>query len=168
MIVARTARLALRELALADAPFIVALLNDRDWLRNIGDKHVHSEAAAREYIAAGPRTMYARHGFGLWVAERSADAVPMGLCGLIRRPSLDDVDIGFAFLPAYRGHGYAREGAAAALDLARGRFELTRVVGIVTPANAASVRLLEKLGLRYERDVPADSGEVLALYGLDL
>ena len=157
-----TARLSLRQLAPTDAAFILELVNDPDWLRYIGDRGIHTEDAARDYITQGPRAMYARFGFGLWRVELRAGGTPVGLCGLIKRDWLDDVDIGFALLPAYRGHGYAYEAAAATLDHGRAALGLERIAAIVAPDNAGSVRLLHRLGLRFERMVTTP-GETTAI-----
>ena len=91
------------------------LLNDPDWLRFIGDKQVRSLDGARHYLRNGPMAMVEKHGHGLCCVERRSDGQALGMCGLIKRESLDDIDLGFAFLPAARGQGYAREAAAAVL-----------------------------------------------------
>jgi RimJ/RimL family protein N-acetyltransferase len=164
--VLETPRLVFRRLDDDDAPFIVALLNDPDWLRFIGDRGVRTPDDARAYLLRGPLAAYARVGFGLWRVERKADGVPMGICGLVDRDGLDDVDVGFAFLPAFRGHGYAFEAASATLVHARDVLGLPRVVAIVSPDNARSVALLEKLGLHFERmtTLPGDD-EAVCVYG---
>ncbi|MET0291274.1 MAG: GNAT family N-acetyltransferase [Steroidobacteraceae bacterium] len=162
-----TARLRLRELQPEDAPFILELLNDAGWLKYIGDRGVHDLATAVSYIEGGPREMYLREGFGLWLVEsREAPPCPMGLCGLLRRPWLDHVDIGFAFLERYRGEGLAREAAAATLDYARRVLGLQRVVAVTLPGNARSRHLLESLGMRELRRQPLpDDGDEVVLYG---
>jgi RimJ/RimL family protein N-acetyltransferase/protein tyrosine phosphatase (PTP) superfamily phosphohydrolase (DUF442 family) len=165
-VVLESARLRLRQVDEQDAPFILALLNDPSWLRYIGDRGVRTIDDACRYIAQGPRKMYAEHGFGLFLVERKADAVPLGLCGLIRRDTLPDVDIGFALASAHRGEGYAFEAAAATLRYARETLRLPRVVAIVMPENTASTRLLERLGLRYERTIEfGPEAEKLSYYG---
>lgn len=151
MIIAETERLTLRRLTVDDAEFVFALLNEPSWLRFIGDKGVRTLEDARAYIENGPLAMYQRFGFGLYVTERRTDGVSMGMCGLIKRDGLDDVDIGFAFLPAYWGRGYAFEAAAAVMDYGRNVIGLTRIVAITAPDNESSARLLEKLGLRFDR-----------------
>lgn len=153
MIIAETERLTLRRLTVDDAEFVFTLLNEPSWLRFIGDKGVRTLEDARAYIENGPVAMYQRFGFGLYVTERRTDGVPMGMCGLIKRDGLDDVDIGFAFLPAYWGRGYAFEAAAAVMDYGRNVIGLTRIVAITAPDNESSARLLEKLGLRFDRMV---------------
>jgi [ribosomal protein S5]-alanine N-acetyltransferase len=161
-----TSRLVLRELVDADAAFILELVNDPGWLRHIGDKGVRNLDDARAYITDGPRASYARHGFGLWRVERKADGTPIGLCGLLKRDTLTDVDIGYAFLPAHVGQGYAFEAAGAALAHARDAAGLRRIVAIVSPGNDASIRLLEKLGFAREATLQLrDDGSDTALYG---
>ncbi len=158
-------RLALRPLDEGDAAFMLELLNDADFIRNIADRGVRTLADARAYIAAGPVESYARNGFGLWRVEERGQDVAIGICGLVRRPGLDDVDIGFAFLPAWRGKGYARESATAVLEYARSALGLERVVAIVAPANAASAAVLESVGMRFERMIAfGDAGEPLRLF----
>ena len=158
----RTARLQLRELTVADAPFILTLLNDAAWIRFIGDRGVRTIEDAVAYIERGPRASYAQHGFGLWLVELSDDATPIGMCGLIRRDSLPGPDLGFAFLPAFRSQGYAFEAASAVREFARSRVRLPSLLAIVDPANGPSIRLLKKLGFVFERmmTVPGDDHEV--------
>ncbi|HEX5650043.1 MAG TPA: GNAT family N-acetyltransferase [Steroidobacteraceae bacterium] len=164
--VLETARLRLRHVGDDDAPFILALLNDRGWLRYIGDRGVRTLEDARKYIAQGPRKMYAEHGFGLFLVERKDDGASLGLCGLIRRDTLPDVDIGFALAEQFRGHGYAHEAAAATLRYAREVRKLGRVVAIAMPENTASTRLLERLGLQFERTITfGPAAEVLNYFG---
>jgi RimJ/RimL family protein N-acetyltransferase len=151
VIVVETDRLVLRRVTLADAPFILELLNDPDWLRFIGDKGVRTVEDARGYIETGPLASYARHGFGLYVVARKADPAPIGLCGLVKRDVLPDVDVGYAFLPQHRGNGYAHEAAAAVLRFARDQVGLPRIAAITNSENERSIRVLEKLGLSFER-----------------
>jgi [ribosomal protein S5]-alanine N-acetyltransferase len=117
--VRHTDRLLLRELEQDDAAFILRLVNDPAWLRFIGDRGVHTLDDARAYLRDGPQRMYEQFGFGLWLVERKEDGVPMGMCGLIKRETLDDVDIGFALLPEFRRSGYCFEAAAATMRHAR-------------------------------------------------
>lgn len=152
MAVIETPRLVLREQTPDDAAFVLALVNDPDWLRYIGDRGVRTLDDARAYIDRAVEA-YRRLGFGLWLVELRDGGVPVGLCGLIRRDALEDVDVGFAFLPAYRGRGYASEAAAAVLDYGWRVVGLRRVVAIVSPDNAASVRVLERLGFSFDRTV---------------
>jgi RimJ/RimL family protein N-acetyltransferase len=167
--VLETERLVLRRFDPDDAQFILELVNDPDWLRFIGDKSVRNLEDARGYLQKGPMDMYARHGFGLYCVELRSDATPIGMCGLLKRDTLADVDIGFAFLPRFRSQGYAREAALATLAYGADVLGLKRIVATTTPDNDASGRLLGKIGLRFERmfAVPGEDREV-RLYGCSL
>ena len=162
-----TGRLILRRFVLADAPFILELLNDAAWLEFIGDKGVRTLDDAGDYLRKGPLAMYERHGFGLWLVELKDGKVAIGMCGLIKRDSLDDVDIGFAYLPAYRAQGYAHEAAAAVLAHGRDAFHLKRIVAITSPANVKSAALLEKLGMQFAKTVKLALADEVRLYAAD-
>lgn len=163
-IVLETERLLVRELTPDDAAFALGLTNDPAFLEYIGDKGIRTLDDARAYIDTAIDS-YRRLGYGLFLVESRIDRVPIGTCGILRKEWLDDPDIGYAFLPAYRGRGYALEAAAAVLAHARREWSLERVVAVVTPHNAASIRLLGKLGLRFERTVEEPrTGEQLALF----
>jgi len=148
-----TERLALRRLTAADAGFVHELVNEPSWIRFIGDRGVRTLDDARAYLDKGPLAMYRRFGFGLWVVELKGTGEPTGLCGLIKRDALEDVDIGFAFLPRFWRQGYALESARAVIAYGREILELDRIVAITSPDNDASIRLLEKIGLRCEQNI---------------
>lgn len=152
MKILETPRLVMRRLVLEDAPFILELLNDPAWLHYIGDKHVHCLLDARNYISRGPLDMYARLGYGLYMVTLKA-GIRIGLCGLIKREALEDVDLGFALHERYRGRGYARESAAAVMEYAQKTLGLKRIVAITAPDNLRSIRLLEGLGFVYEQNL---------------
>ncbi|MBL6750124.1 MAG: GNAT family N-acetyltransferase [Nevskia sp.] len=145
-----TPRLLLRHLQADDAAFILRLLNEPSFIRNIGDRGVRSLEDARRYIEEGPAASYRRFGFGLYLVQTRQPQESIGICGLLKRDSLADVDIGFAFLPAWWSQGYALESATAVLRHARQSLGLQRIVAVTAPHNRDSMRLLEKLGL--ERD----------------
>jgi [ribosomal protein S5]-alanine N-acetyltransferase len=163
-----TDRLLLRQPLLSDAGFILRLLNDPDWLRYIGDRSVRSEADAQRYISERLLESFRSQGFGLWVIQWRDQPAPLGLCGLLRRDSLADVDIGFALLPEARGLGIAREAALRTLQFAKAELGLRRVVAITKPANSASAGLLQRLGLCFERIIEHEGGDSLCLYGIEL
>jgi RimJ/RimL family protein N-acetyltransferase len=160
-----TPRLRIRTFTLDDAPFAYELVNDPAWIQNIGDRNVHSLDDARGYLERGPIAMYEKHGFSLFAVVLKETGATIGMCGLIRREVLEDVDIGFAFLPAYRRKGYALESAEAVMEHAWGPLKLARVVAIVDPANTPSIRLLETLGFIFERTMklPNDPVELRLL-----
>ena len=164
-----TERLSLRRFELEDAPFIVELLNQPSFLRNIGDRGVRNVADAHRYLREGPMAMYAKYGFGLWRVSRRSDDTFVGMCGLLKRDMLPDVDVGYAFLPEHWGQGYAFEAANATIELGARRFGLGRIIGVVSDHNAASIRVLEKAGMRFERMYPMHPGEPeVRLYSREL
>ena len=163
--VLKTERLLLRHLGPDDAPFILRLLNEPSWIANIGDRGVRTIADAQRYLDKGPIEMYGRLGFGLYLVCLAGNEVPIGLCGLLKRETLDDVDLGFAFLPDYWGRGYAHESSAAVLSYARNTLSLARIVAITTFGNDSSRKLLERLGFSLERSIRLEPDvEALLLY----
>jgi RimJ/RimL family protein N-acetyltransferase len=166
--VLETERLILRWLSVADAEFILRLLNEPSFLHYIGDKGVKTIADARKYILGGPVVSYEQLGFGLYLTELKEDGVPIGICGLLKRESLDDVDIGFAFLPEFWRHGYAFESAAAVMAYGRDVVGLPRIVAITSPDNGDSIKVLRKLGLRFERMIKlSEGGPAINLFALE-
>jgi len=144
-------RLVLKHLSIEDAAFILRLLNEPSFIQYIGDKKVRTLDDARQYIENGPRKSYEENGFGLNKVELKSTGEPMGISGLVKRDTLPEPDIGFAFLPEYWNQGYAIESARAVMDHARNVLGIKRVVAITSPDNDASARLLEKIGLRFQR-----------------
>jgi ribosomal-protein-alanine N-acetyltransferase len=142
----RTARLQLRPLADADAPFIIALLNEPAFIEYIGDKNVRTLDDAISYIDSGPRASLRKHGFGMLRVSLRDDDTPIGICGLIRRDTLPDVDLGFAYLSAHHRRGYAVEAARAILEQARNQLGIGRVLAITLPTNAGSIGVLQRIG----------------------
>ncbi len=118
MVVFETDRLVLRRLTVDDSGFILRLLNEPSFLQQIGDRGVRNLADAKQYILSGPIASYERHGFGLFLVELKDGLVPIGICGLLKRDALDDVDVGFAFVPESWSKGYAFESASAVLAYA--------------------------------------------------
>jgi RimJ/RimL family protein N-acetyltransferase len=156
--------LTLRWLSTGDSAFILELVNEPSWLKYIGDKGVHTIEDAENYIRNGPLEMCERLGFGLYLVETRAGAEPIGLCGLIKRDTLDDVDLGFALLPRFWGRQYAFESASAALSHGRNVLGISRIVAITSPDNHRSVNLLERLGFRFERTMRLNATDEVKLY----
>lgn len=148
-----TERLHLREFTADDAAFVLALLNEPDFHRFIGDRGVRTLDDARAYIRDRLVAAYAKHGYGLWHVSLRVDGTAVGMCGLVRRDYLPDPDIGFAFLARFGGNGYATESAAAVVDHGRTKLGLSRFLGITDPANHASQNVLRKVGLRFDREI---------------
>ena len=162
-----TERLRLREFETGDAAFFLELVNSPTWLQYIGDRGVRTIADAENYLLNGSIQSYRTFGFGFYLVELKAGGIPVGTCGLVQREGLDDIDIGFALLPEYAGQGIGFEAASAMLRYAREVLGLSRIVAITTVDNQASIRLLQKIGLVYEKRVrlPRDEEELL-LFGV--
>ena len=154
-----TERLGLREFTSDDAFFIVELLNTQGWLKFIGDRNVKTKEQAIEYLENGPIKSYEENDFGLWMVELKKDKTPIGMCGIIKRESLEHPDIGFAFLPEYFGKGYAFESASATLAYAKEKLGMEKILAITIPENEKSIRLLEKIGLSLEGSIAATAEE---------
>lgn len=169
MSVIETERLNLREVDEGDAAFILELLNDTDFVRYVADRGVRTLEDARRYVSEKFVEGYRRNGYGFWLVEPKESKTPAGICGLVKRDGLPDVDVGYAFLPPFRSKGYAYESAAAVLAYARDVVGLKRLLAITDPDNAASIRVLEKLGMRFERMVSLSPGEPeVRLFSADL
>lgn len=149
--IVETERLVLRRFTLADADFMLALMNDPAWLRFIGDRGIRTNDDARDYIQSSLLAGYERFGFGMYVTELKESGLAIGICGLLKKPALKDVDLGFAFLPKFWGKGYAFESASAVLALGKNSFGLTRIVAVTSPDNYNSIKVLEKLGFKFEQ-----------------
>lgn len=162
-----TERLLLRPLGMQDADFILELLNDPSFIKNIGDRNVHSVEDAHGYILKGPVTSYEKNGFGLCLVTLKETGESIGMCGLIKRDALEDVDLGYAYLPRYWSKGYAVEAAAATLNFGWQVIGLKRIVAITDPANTPSNRVLEKLGFTFEKMVRIAADDIdLNLYAI--
>jgi len=161
-IILTTDRLIIRELTLADAPFLLELLNEPDFIRNIADRQVRTLEQAERYMQDGPQSSYRQYGFGLWLVERQADGVALGLCGLLQRDYLTMPDLGYAMLARYSGQGYTKEAARAVLQFGHLQLGYQQLCGIVSPSNHASLHILQQLGMQPcgELQIP-DSGKTV-------
>lgn len=151
VIVLETERLQLRHLLKADASFILELLNDPAFIRNVADRGVRTLTQAEGYIVERILSSYQVHGFGFYAVTLKERPIPIGICGLVKRETLDDVDIGYAVLARHCGQGYAYEAAAALLSYAKKILKLGRIVAVVAPGNQSSIKVIEKLGLKFEK-----------------
>jgi len=160
-----TDRLRLREFTLNDAEFIVELLNSPGWLQFIGDRNIRTEEQAKNYLENGPIKSYKENGYGLSLVEKKEDNLAIGMCGIIKREFLDYPDIGFAFLPGFNGKGYAFEITSATMDYAKQQLNLAKILAITVSDNSKSIRLLEKIGLKFIKTINLPtSKEELLLY----
>jgi RimJ/RimL family protein N-acetyltransferase len=161
-----TPRLTLRQVTPSDSSFFLRLLNDPAWLENIGDRGVRSSADAELYIRNNIRAHYQTYGYGLYAVQLRAQALPIGLCGLLKRDFLPVPDLGFALLPEYVGQGYAGEAARGLLMHAEKNLGITRLCAIVKRGNHRSISLLERLGFRHEGPRLLPEGAEIELYAL--
>lgn len=170
MILAQTNRLLLSKITVDDAPFILELMNSPHWIKYIGDRNVRTVEDAENYLKNRTLKSYDTHGFGFYKIQVKAENLkPIGTCGLVKREELDDVDIGFSLLPDYEGKGYGFEASNEILKLAKNKFKLKKISAITLPSNVNSIKLLEKLGLSYEKKVkPFEDDEELLLFAKTL
>lgn len=169
MVSIHTKRLTIRPLTESDTDFIFELYNTAGFKRFVGDKQLHSTQDARHYLTKNLMSMYETPGMGLFRIALQGDDIPIGICGLIKRDSLDDIDLGYGYLPAFEGQGYAFEAAEAMMTLAREEMALRRLVAITDSANARCISLLTRLGFSFEKNQESlPNGGYLALYGIAL
>lgn len=159
MNVLQTERLLLQKAKLSDGQFFFDLLNSPTWIKFIGNRQVKSIDAAQQYIQQALIDSYQKHGFGLFKMVLKKEGIPIGLCGLVKRPTLDHADIGFAILPQYAGKGYTYEAAKATLDYAVSTLNLAPILAITTKDNVASKKLLEKIGLKLKELITFENGK---------
>ena len=164
-----TERLYLRRVTLDDADFMLAVWNDPAFIRNVGDRGIRTVEQACEAMQTGALKLYADYGYGPYSMVLKSDGSRIGICGLFKRENLKDPDIGFAVLPDYCSRGYAGEAALAVVAHARDDLRLGTLTAIVSPGNAPSIGLIEKLGLSFDRMItmPGDD-EAISLYSKTL
>ena len=153
MNIIETNRLILRKFILDDAGFVLELLNSPSWLKYIGDRNVKNLEDAKNYISDKLISSYIKNGFGLYEIILKKDNIPVGMCGLIKRETLENIDLGFALSPVFTGNGYAFEAAFATLNYAKTVLKLERIIAITTTENKNSIKLLEKLKFVFEKMV---------------
>lgn len=164
--IAETNRLIISKITLKDAKFFLELANSPGWLKYIGDRNLKTIKDAKVYLQKGTLKSYIDFGFGFYkLLLKEKGNIPIGVCGLVKREQLDEVDIGFALLPEYSGKGFGFESSVAVLKLAKEKFALKKIAAITLPTNKSSIKLLEKLGLSYEKRIqPFEDGKELLFY----
>jgi len=143
-----TDRLTLEIIKADDYDFILSIVNSKGWIENIGDRNIHSKDEAIEYINKILRT----ENFNYWVVRTKKVNTPIGIISLIKRSYLDHFDIGFAFLPQFTNYGYAYEAAKAVLKMVSRLPAFQIVLATTLFSNKSSIKLLTKLGFRYEKE----------------
>lgn len=169
MIVAETSRLIISQFTIDDAPFYLELLNTPKWIKYIGDRNLKTIEDAKKYLQETTLPIYKKQDYGFYKVSLKENNIPIGTCGLIKREKLEHTDIGFAFLPDYESKGFGYESSKAILELAKSKFKLKTVFGITLEQNINSIKLLEKLGLIYEKKIkPFEDDKELLLFAIDL
>lgn len=165
-IVIETQRLILRKFTVEDAAFMLKLLNTPNWLRFIGDRNVRTLEEAKQYLINGNIRSYREYGFGFYVVVIKETQESIGICGIVKREGLEDVDIGFAFFQQFMGKGYGYEAASAVLNYALNDLKIKRIVSIVDPENVVSIALIKKIGLQFEKMIQMSPKDIeLMLFG---
>lgn len=164
-----TERLKLRAVTVDDSELMLAVWNDPAFIRNVADRGIRTHAQAREAITNGVQKLFDDYGYGPFCMSLKSDSSMIGICGLFKRDNLDDPDIGFAVLPDYCGKGFAGEAAIAVVEYAGSKLGIDNLTAIVSPMNAPSIGLIEKLGLTFERMItmPGDD-DAICLYSMAL
>ncbi|MGB5819450.1 MAG: GNAT family N-acetyltransferase [Saonia sp.] len=157
--ITETKRLLIEQANLADSLFFLKLMNSTNWIEFIGDRGITSEEKASEYIRKSLLDSYTRHGYGLFKISFKETALPIGICGFIKRDYLNHADIGFAILPEYEGKGYAYEAMQATMTYGRNILKLHPILGITTHKNSKSQHLLSKIGLRLIKPIKSPENE---------
>ena len=148
-----TERLIIREMTLKDASFLLKLVNDPTWIQFIGDKNVHTIKDAEKYIQEKMIDSYKKNGFGFYAVVNKNMNTSIGITGLIDREGLENIEVGFAFLNEFAGKGYAYESTKAILNYAATTLKISRIVAITDLDNIKSAKLLERLGLRFDKNI---------------
>ena len=167
--VAETERLVLRRFTTSDAAFALRLLNEPSFIENIADRGVRTLDQAARYLLEGPIASYQRHEHGLYLVELKPSLQPIGMCGVLKRDGFLDVDLGYAFLPEFWSQGFAFESASAVLNLVRSVLRAPRIIAFVSKGNAASIRVLRKLGFSYAGETHLEpASATVSLFQLEL
>jgi len=164
-----TERLQLREFTLNDAAYMLRQLNEPSFIKNIADRGVRTLQQAEAYLQNGAMASYQNSGFGFWAVIEKSSGQIIGMCGLVKRDNLPHPDLGYSFLPEYFGQGFAFEATHASLLAAKKQFQLQKLLAIVNVENTASRKLLEKLGLQFQRMIALyENDPDLCLYSICL
>lgn len=158
-----TDRLIIREISIDDAPFIFSLVNTPGWLKFIGSRNVNTINDAEDYIKNKIINSYEKNGYGFYLVMLRTGKIPIGICGFAKRDYLDSPDLGFAFLPEYEGFGYAYEAALVCMNYAVNVLNFKIITAITVRSNVRSIKLLEKLNMKYNKTIsaPNDKEELL-------
>ncbi|RZN83679.1 MAG: N-acetyltransferase [Winogradskyella sp.] len=166
MKVAETKRLILSKITVEDALFILELMNTPGWLKFIGDRNIKTVTEAEDYIKNNQLKCYEKYDFGYYKMQLKSDNLkPIGTAGLLKRDTLEHVDIGFSILPEFHNQGYGFEVSSKLLFMAKNTFNIKTISAITLPINKVSIKLIEKLGFSYKKTInPFEKNENLLLF----
>jgi [ribosomal protein S5]-alanine N-acetyltransferase len=162
-LIIETERLTIKPISIEDAPFIFDLLTSESWIKNIGDRGIKTVEDASKIIQERYIKHNETHGFGVYVVRLKTDNMPLGICTLLKKPYLDNVDIGYAFLDKFNGNGYALEATKAVYEYAKTGLGMARIVAATLESNDRSQHLLGKLGFHFEKKI-IEAGEELMIF----
>jgi RimJ/RimL family protein N-acetyltransferase len=157
-----TSRLSLRWFTRKDASLMLAIWNDPDFIRYVGDRGIRSIRDAEAAMDTGIISQYDTMGYGPYRVAIKTHGAPIGICGLFQRDYLPVPDLGFCLLPAFRRQGLTEEASRAVLEMASSDLGLDRVTAIVAEGNHPSLTLIRKLGAvegHVQGLTPADQGD---------
>ena len=152
-VILETDRLLLREYVEEDAEAFFNLNSDPEVLRFVPDKQLLNVEQARQILIEHPIADYRKHGFGRGACILKSTGEQIGFAGLKYLEELDEVDVAYRLMPTHWGQGLATEAALASVRYGFADLGLKQIIGLVMPENIASVRVLEKAGLRYAETV---------------
>jgi ribosomal-protein-alanine N-acetyltransferase len=155
----QTSRLLVRKVAVSDNEFFFKLVNSPGWLKFIGNRNVNSSEDAVHYINKIQNTANLTYGVVTMIDTRQT----IGIISFIKRDYLEHFDIGFAFLPEFMGKGYAFEAANGLFSSIAKKPEYQIIQAVTIPGNNSSIKLLTKLGMRFEKEIEVGT-EKLHIY----
>lgn len=168
-LIRETDRLFIRHYTKNDAAHIFELLNSAGWINNIGDRGIKTQDDAASYLVDIVIPEYKDKGYGFYMCELKDGNIPIGMNGLIHRPGLDNIDIGYALLPQYYGQGYAYEASKAIVDHAKHDIGSKKLLAITTPENQKSINVLIRIGMTYVDQITLPKIEGISnLYEMEL
>ena len=158
-----TMRLIVERMQVSDFAVMNAILNSEGFLKYIGDRNIRSDDDAKAYIS---KTLE-NDNIHYWIVRLKDNNVPIGMVSFVQRDYLPCRDIGYSFLPNFTGKGYAFEAVKALLEKIPACYNVETVLAALNKDNASSVRLVEKLGFKHQKEIEIN-GNCSQLYEICL
>lgn len=158
-----TERLIIRPMSPEDADLIFELYNMPKFIKFIGNRHIRTLSDAENYIKNKFLPQFEKLGFGNYLVILKEGNKKIGGVGIFEREGLDVVDIGFSVLEEFEGKGYVFEAAQKVKSIGMDEFGLKKISAITTKDNYSSQKLIERLGLKFQKfvTIPEDSEELM-------